>query len=540
MSIVTDCHLELLNLHYRFLYGMKYPVGIQSFEALRDGGFVYVDKTDIIYNMVSQKGTYFLSRPRRFGKSLVVSTLEAYFQGRKDLFEGLRISQLETEWTVYPIIHIDLSGTVYDNTDSVEKKFESLINQQRQLYGLERHSNSIGDQFGDVIRDIAQKEKRQVVILIDEYDKPLLASIGNKELFEAYRLLLRSIYSNLKSQDKYIRLSFITGVSRFSHVSIFSDLNNVIDMTLDKKYSSLCGITDEEIDNIFRDSVAALAESENMTYDWTRNELRRRYDGYHFANNSVGVYNPFSLLSSFYAGQIANYWASTGTPDLLVRLIKEQQVDITELNADIIAGADELAALGTNEINAVSVLFQSGYLTIKGYDRDSMTYRLGFPNDEVRNSFSRFLLPYYTNVNRVELPRLTVQLVNAIKDGKPDDFLKTEQALLAGIPKDVNEPRRLEQAYRDLLVLTFRILGFTVTPESALSGGRSDAVVETPKFVYIFEFKLDGNGSADDALKQIEDKHYADRFATDSRRVFKIGVAFDNRIKNISGWEVGA
>lgn len=515
---------------------MKYPVGIQSFEALRNGGFVYVDKTDIIYNMVSQKGTYFLSRPRRFGKSLVVSTLEAFFLGRKDLFKGLKISQLEKDWTVYPVIHIDLSGTVYDSTNSVASKFESLISQLRSTYGLCKHSESVGDQFGDVIRDISKKTNRQVVVLIDEYDKPLLAALGKKDLFEAYRLQLRSIYSNLKSQDKFIRLSFITGVSRFSHVSIFSDLNNVIDMSLDKKYSTLCGITDDEIDSVFKSSVSALAAAEGMDYEWTREELRRRYDGYHFASNSLGVYNPFSLLSAFYAGQIANYWASTGTPDFLVRLIKEQRVDITELNADVIAGADELAALGVNEINAISVLFQSGYLTIKSYDRDSMTYRLGFPNDEVRNSFSRFLLPYYTTVNRVELPRLTVNLVNAIKNGDPDSFLHTEQALLAGIPKDVNEPRRLEQAYRDLLVLTFRILGFTVTPESALSGGRSDAIVETSRFVYIFEFKLDGNGTATDAINQIDDKHYADRFSADSRKVFKIGVAFSNKLKNISDW----
>lgn len=517
---------------------MKYPVGIQSFESLRNGGFVYVDKTDIIYNMVSQKGTYFLSRPRRFGKSLVASILEAFFHGKKELFEGLKISQLEKNWTAYPVIHIDLSGTVYDNKNSLTDKFNSLVINLRKQYGLEKHSESIGDQFGDAIRDISQKENKQVVILTDEYDKPLLAAIGRPELFEAYRLQLRSIYSNLKSQDKYIRLAFITGVSRFSHVSIFSDLNNLIDMSLDKKYSTLCGITDDEIDNIFKDSVSDLASSEEMDFNSTREELRRRYDGYHFSNNSVGVYNPFSLLSSFYSGQIANYWASTGTPDFLVRLIKEQKIDITELNADVIVNADDLLALGADGINVISVLFQSGYLTIKDYDKDSMTYRLGFPNEEVRVSFSRFLLPYYTNVNRADLPRITLQLINAIKEGNPDSFLRNEQALLAGIPKDVNDPRRLEQAYRDLLVLTFRILGFTVTPESVLSGGRSDAIVETAKYVYIFEFKLDGNGTADDALQQIEDKHYADRYATDSRKLYKIGVAFDNKVKNIKDWKI--
>lgn len=517
---------------------MKYPVGIQSFESLRSGSFVYVDKTDIIYNMVSQKGTYFLSRPRRFGKSLIVSILETYFQGKKDLFEGLKISQLEKDWTAYPVIHIDLSGTVYDNKDSLVSKFSSLINQLRKNYGLEKHSESIGDQFGDVIRDISQKEGKQVVILTDEYDKPLLAALMNKQLFETYRLQLRSIYSNLKSQDKYIRFAFLTGVSRFSHVSIFSDLNNLIDMSLDKKYSTLCGITDDEIDNIFKSSVSDLAESEGLDFESTRNELRRRYDGYHFSQNSLGVYNPFSLLSSFYSGQIANYWASTGNPDFLVRLIKEQKIDITELNADVIVNADDLLALGADSINIISVLFQSGYLTIKEYDRDSMTYRLGFPNEEVRVSFSRFLLPYYTTVNRADLPRLTLHLINAIKNGDPETFLRNEQALLAGIPKDVNEPRRLEQAYRDLLVLTFRILGFTVAPESALSGGRSDAIVETSKYIYIFEFKLDGNGTAAEALKQIEDKHYADRFATDTRKIFKIGVAFDNKLKNIRDWMI--
>lgn len=515
---------------------MKYPVGIQSFESLRDGGFVYVDKTDIIYNMVSQKGTYFLSRPRRFGKSLIVSILEAYFSGRKELFEGLKISQLETDWTEYPIIRIDLSGTVYDGPESLVDKFKSLVTQLRKAYHLDQHSESIGDQFGDVIRDIAQSTGRQVVILTDEYDKPLLAALGNRSLFEAYRLQLRSIYSNLKSQDKYIRFAFLTGVSRFSHVSIFSDLNNIIDMSLDRKYATLCGITDEELDHVFEVSVLELAASEKMSFAEAREELRRRYDGYHFSQGSEGVYNPFSLLSAFYSGQIANYWASTGTPDFLVKLIKEQKIDITELNADVIVNADDLQSLGTDHISVISVLFQSGYLTIKGYDRDSMTYRLGFPNEEVRTSFSRFLLPYYTTVNRADLPRLTLKLINAVKEGDPESFLRHEQALLAGIPKDINDPRRLEQAYRDLLVLTFRILGFSVTPESALSGGRSDAIVETPKFVYIFEFKLDGRGSATDALRQIEERHYADKYLTDSRKVFKIGVVFDNKIKNIGGW----
>lgn len=517
---------------------MKYPVGIQSFEALRKNGFVYVDKTDVIYDIVSQKGTYFLSRPRRFGKSLLASTLEAYFQGQRELFEGLKISRLEKEWRQYPIIHIDLSGAVYDKPTSVAEKFNSIFKYIREAYGLEKHSEALGNQMGDVIREMSQKCGLPVAILVDEYDKPLLAALGNEDIFETYRQQLRSIYSNLKSQDKYIRLSFITGVSRFSHVSIFSDLNNVIDMSLDTKYATLCGITDAEIDDVFNESVDELADNEEMSRDWTREELRRRYDGYHFAKKSTGVYNPFSLLSCFYARQIANYWASTGTPDFLVKLIKDQHVDITELNADVIASADDLAALGTNEINAVAVLFQSGYLTIKDYDRESMTYRLGFPNDEVRNSFSRFLLPYYTTVSRVELPRLTLQFVNAIKNGDPDTFLRNEQALLAGIPKDVNEPRRLEQAYRDLLVLSFRILGFTVTPESALSGGRSDAILETPKYIYVFEFKLDGNGTAADALAQIEAKHYADRYVNDPRKLFKVGVAFDNNIKNIRNWIV--
>lgn len=517
---------------------MKYPVGIQSFESLRKDGFVYVDKTDIIYKMVSQKGTYFLSRPRRFGKSLTVSILEAYFKGRKDLFDGLKISRLEKQWSVYPVIHIDLSGTVYDSSRSLVDKFESLIVRLRAAYGLDRHSVSVGDQFGDIIRDIAVKEHKQVVILVDEYDKPLLASLGNKALLETYRQQLRSIYANFKSQDAYIRLAFLTGVSRFSKVSIFSDLNNLIDMSLDRKYSTLCGITNAEIDTVFKDSVSELAVSEGISRDEARSELRRRYDGYHFSAGSEGVYNPFSLLSSFYSGQIANYWASTGTPDFLVRLIKEQITDLSELNADVIVNADDLLTLGTDFINVVSLLFQSGYLTIKDYDRDSMTYRLGFPNEEVRVSFSRFLLPYYTKVNRADLPRLTLQLINAVKTGQPDTFLRIEKTMLAGIPKDVNEPRRLEQAYRDLLVLTFRILGFTVTPESALSGGRSDAVVETSRYVYIFEFKLDGNGSAKDAIAQIEAKHYADRYAADSRRIFKIGVAFDNKIKNIKDWEI--
>lgn len=517
---------------------MKYPIGIQDFESIRNDDFVYVDKTDLIYKMTSQKGTYFLSRPQRFGKSLTVSILENYFLGKKELFSGLAISKLEKDWKTYPVLRIDMSGIVYDKPDSIDTAFSPILNRYESLYGSNSSELTTAQRLRGVIERAAIKTDMPAVILIDEYDKPLLSALDNSDLYEAYRQELSSIYSCLKSEDKYIRFAFITGVSRFSHVSIFSDLNNLVDISLDRNFSTLCGITDEEIDKYFHNSIENVAKTNNLSYLELREQLRQKYDGYHFSNRSVGVYNPFSLLSCFYFEQTGNFWATSGTPDFLVNLIKEQNIDISTLNGEVYASDEDLTVIGANEVNVASIMFQSGYLTIKDYDRDTSIYRLGFPNEEVRRSFSNFLIPYYTTTNRSELPRLTLDLVNAVKQGDPDKFLSNEQVLLAGIPKDVNEPKRLEQAYRDLLVLTFRILGFRVTPENALSGGRSDVVLETPKYIYIFEFKLDGNGSADDALQQIDNKHYSDPYTNDARKLFKIGVAFDNKIKNIKNWIV--
>ena len=373
---------------------MEYPIGIQDFEELRKNRCVYVDKTDLIYRLVEEGKYYFLSRPRRFGKSLLISTLEVYFRGRKEFFEGLRIMELETEWAEYPVLHLDLNTKKYENKSSLEAILNMHLEIWEAEYGDEKKDRSSEERFMYVIRNAFEKTGKQVVILVDEYDKPLLQAIGNEALQDDYRNTLKAFYGALKSMDRYIKFALLTGVTKFGKVSVFSDLNNLRDISMLKAYESICGITEEELHSVFEEDIRALGKANNMTEEETKAELKEKYDGYHFNEECVDIYNPFSILNTFANRKFGNYWFETGTPTYLVKLLKKNKSSIEELDGIEIDGK-MLESIDTASQNPIPVIYQSGYLTIKGYDKVFETYILGYPNKEVEKGFINFILPFY-------------------------------------------------------------------------------------------------------------------------------------------------
>ena len=376
---------------------MEYPIGIQDFEELRKNGCVYVDKTDLIYKLVEEGKYYFLSRPRRFGKSLLISTLEVYFRGRKEFFEGLRIMELETEWAEYPVLHLDLNTKKYENKSSLEAILNMHLEIWESKYGDEKKDRSSEERFMYVIRNAFEKTGKQVVILVDEYDKPLLQAIGNEALQDDYRNTLKAFYGALKSMDRYIKFALLTGVTKFGKVSVFSDLNNLRDISMLKAYESICGITEEELYSVFEEDIRALGKANNMTEEETKAELKEKYDGYHFNEECVDIYNPFSILNTFANRKFGNYWFETGTPTYLVKLLKKNKSSIEELDGIEIDGK-MLESIDTTSHNPIPVIYQSGYLTIKGYDKVFETYILGYPNKEVEKGFINFILPFYATL----------------------------------------------------------------------------------------------------------------------------------------------
>ena len=376
-----------------------YPIGIQNFEKIRKDGCLYIDKTAIIYRLVNEGSYYFLSRPRRFGKSLLISTLEAYFEGKKELFDGLAIGQLEKDWIAYPVLHLDLNIAQYDSTDSLYKIVNDALARWEEVYGTRPSEKSLPLRFAGVVERAYLKTGQRVVILIDEYDKPLLQTLQQEELQTQLRNMLKPFYGVLKSMDKYIRFALLTGVTKVGKVSVFSDLNNLMDISMDYRYADICGITENEIHANLEEELHTLASTQKMTYDEVCEELEKRYDGYHFVPDSVGIYNPFSLLNTFAKMELGNYWFETGTPTYLVELLKHTDYNLYKM-AHTETDADVLNSIDASSYNPIPVIYQSGYLTIKDYDKEFKLYKLGFPNKEVEEGFMRFLIPYYTSVNR--------------------------------------------------------------------------------------------------------------------------------------------
>ena len=509
-----------------------YPIGIQNFEKIRKEGYFYIDKTALVYQLVKTGSYYFLSRPRRFGKSLLISTLEAYFQGKKELFTGLAIEKLEKDWIQYPIFHLDLNIGKYDAPDSLDKILNDHLELWESQYGTRPSEVTSALRFKGVVSRAYEQTGQRVVILVDEYDKPMLQAIGNQELQKEYRNALKPFYGVLKTMDGCIKFALLTGVTKFGKVSVFSDLNNLNDLSMWNKYIDICGISDKELQENLEEEMHEFAEAQGMTYEQFRDKLREYYDGYHFTQNSIGIYNPFSLLNAFDRKEFGSYWFETGTPTYLIELLKRYHYDLEHM-AHAETYADVLNSIYGDE-EPLPVIFQSGYLTIKGYNEEFGLYRLGFPNREVEEGFVKFLIPYYTRFNKIEAPFEIQRFVQEIRAGEPDAFFRRLQSFFADTPYEL--VKDLELHYQNVLFIVFKLVGFYVKAEYHTSQGRIDLVLQTDKYIYVMEFKLDG--TAEEALHQINDKQYALPFAADSRKVLKIGVNFSNTTRNIERWVV--
>ena len=516
-----------------------YPIGIQNFEKIRKGGYLYIDKTALIYQLANTGSYYFLSRPRRFGKSLLLSTLEAYFQGKKELFEGLALEKLEKEWTEYPILHLDLNIAQYASTSDLEDILNRNLVAWEKLYGADPAERSLPLRFAGIIDRAYHKTGQRAVILIDEYDKPLLQALHDEELQNRLRNMLKPFYGVLKTMDRAIRFALLTGVTKFGKVSVFSDLNNLDDISMRVPYAAICGITEEELRTYFEDDIHELASSLKLTYDETRTLLRKRYDGYHFVAESPGIYNPFSLLNTFKYIRIDDYWFETGTPTYLVELLKHTHYDLYEM-ANTETDADVLNSIDSASNNPIPVIYQSGYLTIKDYDPRFGIYKLGFPNLEVEEGFVKYLLPFYTSISAAKTPFEIGRFVQEVESGNYDAFFRRLQSFFADTPYEViagQKPERdTELHYQNVLFIVFRLVGLYTKVEYHTSNGRIDLVLLTDRYIYIMEFKL--NGTAEEALRQIDEKQYALPFANDERKLFKIGVNFSSETRNIERWMV--
>ena len=512
---------------------MNYPIGIQTFAKLRENDFSYVDKTAYVYRLASRGSCYFLSRPRRFGKSMLLSTLKTYFQGKKEEFEGLAISKLEKEWKQYPVLHLDLSVKKYENKESLIAILARHLEQWEAEYGNTYSDRSVEDRFFYCIVNAAkQSPEGKVVILIDEYDKPLLEAIGKPELQEEYRQILKAFYSNIKSGDEYIRFAMLTGVTKFSHLSIFSGLNNLRDISMLPQYAAICGFTQQELETTFSESIDEFSEAMKVSRTEMLELLRKNYDGYHFSSDlSVSVYNPFSILNAFAANTLNAFWFATGTPNFLVEVIKYCDYPLDWLVTEP-KTAEDLDAIDAMFSDPIPLFFQSGYLTIKDYDSRLEAYRLDFPNKEVERGFARFMSLYYNGGNRHGSFNI-FRFVKAVEDGDAELFMTLLQAFYAD--GDYQLVGKLEVYFQNSLMVLFRLMGFYVQVERHTSKGRMDVTIQTKDYVYILKLKVDK--SADEALQQIEDKQYAAPFAADTRKLFKIGVCFSSEERGIKDWK---
>ena len=485
-----------------------YPIGIQNFEKIRKEGYVYIDKTAMIYQLVRPEIITSSAVPRRLAKSLLISTLEAYFQGKKELFTGLAMEKLEKDWIAYPILHLDLNTENYSIPQSLELKLERALSAWEQLYGSDPAEKSLASRFEGIIQRAYEKTGQRVVILVDEYDKPMLQAIGNEALQTAYRNTLKGFYGALKSKDGCIRFGILTGVTKFSKVSVFSDLNNLDDISMWNEFIEICGISDRELEINFKDDLHELADANGMTYEAAREKVKQYYDGYHFTHNSIGMYNPFSLLHTFKRKEFGSYWFATGTPTYLVTLLQKHNYDLTHITHEE-TSVDVLDGIDSADTDPIPVIYQSGYLTIKGYDARFGTYRLGFPNREVEEGFVRFLLPFYANVSTSRSAFEIGKFVKEIEQGDYNSFFRRLQSFFADTPYETitghtdNKERELELHYQNVLFIVFKLMGFYTKVEYHTNEGRIDLVLQTDQYIYIMEFKL--NGTAEEALQQIKE-----------------------------------
>ncbi|NDV67016.1 ATP-binding protein [Bacteroides sp. 224] len=508
----------------------KLPIGIQTFEEIRNEGYLYVDKTDLVWQIANTGKPYFLSRPRRFGKSLLLSTFEFYFLGRKDLFEGLAIEKLETEWKEYPILHLDLNAEKYESLEQLVDIIDFQLRKWEILYASNSTSETLSGRFMDVIQRAYKQTGRGVVVLIDEYDKPLLQAILNEPLLDEYRKTLQAFYGVLKSADRYLRFVFLTGVTKY----VFSDLNQLSDISMEPTYNTLCGITKEELVEVFSPEIKKVGEYNHLTFEQTVEKMTALYDGYHFYEYGEGMFNPFSVLNALKKYRLDNYWFQTGTPTFLVDLLKESNYDLRTLIDGVEAEQSSFSEYRAETNNPIPLIYQSGYLTIKDYDREFKMYTLCFPNEEVKYAFLKFLQPSYSSVPDNERGFHIQHFVRELRSGDVPSFMHRLRAFFADFPYELND--RTERHYQVVFYLVFKLIGEFVESEVRSARGRADAVVKTKDHIYVFEFKLDG--TVEDALCQIDEKGYLIPYTVDERKVVKVGVNFNKEERNIGEWKV--
>ena len=526
----------------------KLPIGVQSFEILRENNFLYIDKTRYVAQLLSGR-VYFLSRPRRFGKSLFLSTLAVYFRGEKELFEGLYLAQAEEElarqskreaWQKHPVLYLDLNAKNFDTKQALIDTLERHLLNWEQEYNLAQRFDAPEDRFYDIIEQLYRSTGTRVVVLVDEYDKPLLQTLEKEqsELHETFRRILAGFYSVLKSCDQYIQFVFLTGVTKFSKLSVFSGLNNLNDISLDNQYAGICGITEEELRDNFLPEIEQLREELGYSEDAMFNKLRQLYDGYKFAIKGANVYNPFNLLKVFQKLSLGYYWFATGTPTFLAKKLQEFRYPLPDLDNNVRVKRIELENPHELVDDPIQILYQAGYLTIKTYESDRERFMLGFPNDEVRYCFLELLLKVlYAQSALRALAELDL-LEDEIRDGNLDAFMTRMQSFIAGMSyPTTDELNLIEWNYQMVFYLVFRLMGQHVHTEVHNIVGRADCVVELKDTIYLFEFKLWSTGSPEDALAQIEEKGYAVPYQSLGKKLIAVGASFDEAKRNIGAWK---
>ncbi len=526
----------------------KMPIGVQDFENLIKSGYVYVDKTAFVHRL-AQGHVYFLSRPRRFGKSLLLSTIKQYFLGNKDIFKGLAIEKLEEEyptsfdhvaWAKHPVIYIDLNSEKYGEKNSLDIALNRSLVPLEKTYGIENCGESLSGRFINLIRAAYEKTGRQAVVLIDEYDKPLLQTLDNRELFDDYRATLKAFYGVLKSEDASLRFSMLTGVTKFSQVSVWSDLNNLRDISLLDEFSDMCGITERELHENFDGEIQKLADYNNISKAECYAELKKRYDGYHFSDNSDEVYNPFSLLNVLAGKKFSDYWFQTGTPTFLVEEIKRNNFDLRKLINGVDVNSQRMSEYSVGGSNPIPILVQSGYLTIKGFDKRFGKYRLELPNEEVKFGFLNFLSPDFVGKKNYDSDFDIEKFTTDVESGDVESFMTRLKSIIASLPYPTARKERtvelLEYNFQVAVYLVFTLMGQFTQCEVQSISGRCDCTVETADTVYLFEFKT--NDSAENAIKQIVDAGYEEKYKAGGKKIVKIGAEFSTKERKLVDWKM--
>lgn len=527
----------------------KLPIGIQSFEKLREGGYIYIDKTEFIYKLVHTGQIYFLSRPRRFGKSLFLSTLKAYFEGKKELFNGLKIEQFEKDnpdaWKAYPVIYLNFAQNSFSKEVSLEKTINLQLDEYEKKYEIQADykdpldPTNFAGRFINIVQTARKKTGLQAAVLIDEYDKPLLDAQSNESLVNENRETLRGLYVTLKALDEDLKFVFLTGVTKFSKVSIFSDLNQLEDISLSSQYATACGITEKEMLENLGQEVEGFAAQNKLSKEDCIAQLEKMYDGYHFYENSEGVYNPFSLLNALKKQDFSLYWFATGTPTFLIKKLQESTMNYMDLSNGVEATAQELQDYRSDNPNPVPLFYQTGYLTIKGYDREFGVYLLKYPNNEVKYAFINSLAPAILNNNR-STGIDVVSFARDIKKGDIESVMARFKSLFATLPYTTARKEKqdsvIEQNFQNVFYLVFTLLGQWSTVEETSSFGRADCVLLNGNNVFIFEFKRDK--TADEALSQIEEAKYARPYKSSGKRIIKIGASFSTKERNLVEWKI--